>query len=81
MPLMDLFWTLLWLALLFGWFWLLLRILSDVIISDDLAGWAKASWVLFTVFLPYLGVFLYLIARGGKMQERLAREKARWEFG
>jgi hypothetical protein len=79
MPLLDLFWTMLWLALLFAWFWLLIMVATDVIRSDDLPGWAKASWVFFTIFLPYLGVFIYLVARGGSMWERNARDKAAWK--
>jgi Short C-terminal domain/Phospholipase_D-nuclease N-terminal len=79
MPLLDLFWTMLWLALLFAWFWLLIMVATDVIRSDDLPGWAKAAWVFFTIFLPYLGVFIYLVARGGSMWERNARDKAAWK--
>ena len=78
MPLFDVFSTLLWLAIMFSWFWLVVMVFADVIRSDDLSGWAKASWVFVTVFLPYLGVFGYLIARGGSMWKRNAREKAAW---
>ncbi len=70
MPLMDLFWTMLWLALMFAWFWLLIKVFSDIFRSEDLSGGRKALWVFFTVFFPYLGVFLYLIIRGGSMHER-----------
>jgi Short C-terminal domain/Phospholipase_D-nuclease N-terminal len=48
----------------------------DIFRSDDLSGWAKAAWVFFLVILPYLGAFVYLIARGKSMQERAEREKA-----
>jgi hypothetical protein len=74
MPLMDLFWTMLWLFLMFAWFWLLITVFSDIFRSDDLGGWGKALWVLFTIFLPYLGVLVYLITRGGSMQERSTRD-------
>ncbi len=76
MPLMDLFWTMLWLFLFFAWIWLLITVFSDIFRSDDLGGWAKALWILFTVFLPYLGVLVYLIARGSSMQQRTLAEMA-----
>lgn len=79
MPLLDVFSTLLWLALMFTWFWLVVMVFADVLRSSDLSGWAKASWVFVTVFLPYLGVFGYLIVRGGSMWKRNAREKAAWQ--
>lgn len=81
MPLMDLFWTMLWLFLFFAWIWLLITVFSDIFRSEDLGGWGKALWIMFTVFLPYLGVLVYLIARGGSMQQRsLAEAAAREEM-
>lgn len=76
MPLLDLFWAMLWFFLFFAWIWLLISIFSDIFRSDDLSGWAKAFWTIFVVVLPLLGVLVYLIARGGKMQERAAAEMA-----
>jgi type VI protein secretion system component VasK len=70
MPLLDLFFTMLWFFLFVAWIWLLISVYADVFRSDDLGGWGKAFWVLFVLMLPYLGVLIYLIARGGKMQER-----------
>jgi hypothetical protein len=70
MPLLDLFLTMLWFFLFVAWIWLLISVYSDVFRSDDLGGFGKAFWVLFVLLLPYLGVLIYLIARGGKMQER-----------
>lgn len=74
MPLLDLFWSMLWLFLWIVWFWLLISIFADIFRSEDLSGWGKALWVAFTVFLPYLGVFVYLIARGQSMHERSQRQ-------
>jgi hypothetical protein len=51
------------------WIWLLIIVFSDIFRSHDLSGWAKALWVIFVIILPYLGVFVYLIARGHKMSE------------
>ena len=55
------------------WIWLLIIVFSDIFRSRDLSGWAKALWVIFVIILPYLGVFVYLIARGSKMQEHAAQ--------
>ena len=70
MPLLDLFLTMLWFFLFVAWIWLLISVYADVFRSEDLGGFGKAFWVLFVLVLPYLGVLIYLIARGGKMQER-----------
>ena len=56
--------------LLIIWFWLLIIIFCDIFRSRDLSGWAKALWSIFVIILPFLGIFIYLIARGGKMHER-----------
>ena len=76
MPLLDLFWAMLWFFLWIVWIWLVISLFTDIFRSDDLSGWGKAAWVLFLVFLPYLGAFVYLIARGKSMQERAQREMA-----
>ena len=70
MPLLDLFLVMLYFFLFVLWIWLLITVYADIFRSDDLGGTAKALWVLFVLVLPYLGVFVYLIARGGQMQER-----------
>jgi hypothetical protein len=73
------FFSVLWFFLFFIWIWLLITIFADIIRSDDLSGWGKALWTIFVIFLPYLGVFVYLIARGRKMGENAAREAQRQE--
>ena len=65
----QVFWSFLWFFMFFIWIWLLIIVFSDVFRSHDLSGWAKALWVIFIIVVPYLGVFVYLIARGHKMQE------------
>ena len=70
MPLLDLFWTTLWFFLFFAWIWLVITIFADIFRSNDLSGWGKALWTLFVVFVPWLGVLVYLIARGKSMGER-----------
>ena len=65
----QVFWSMLWFFLFFIWIWLLITVFADIFRSHDLSGWGKALWTIFVVFLPYLGVFVYLIARGKKMGE------------
>ena len=69
----QVFWSFLWFFMFFFWIWLLIIVFSDIFRSRDLSGWAKALWVIFVIILPYLGVFVYLIARGSKMQEHAAQ--------
>ena len=75
-PLADLFGTMLGFFVLVIWFWLLIVVFSDIFRSHDLGGGAKTLWVIFVIVLPFLGIFVYLIARGGKMQERAANQAA-----
>src|SRR6516165_7902810 len=78
-PLLDLFWTMLWFFLFFVWIWLLVIVFTDIFRSHDMGGFAKALWVIFVVILPFLGVLIYLIARGKGMQERAMHRAARQE--
>jgi len=65
----QVFWSMLYFFLFFIWVWLLSTVFSDIFRSHDLSGWGKALWSIFVIFMPYLGVFVYLIARGKKMGE------------
>ena len=69
-PLLNLFWTMFWIFIWVLWLFLLFRVIFDIFRSHDLGGWGKAGWLVFVIILPYLGVLVYLIARGGKMQDR-----------
>ncbi|GJF27869.1 membrane protein [Kitasatospora sp. NE20-6] len=69
-PLLNLFWTMLELFLFIIWFFLLFKIITDIFRSHDMGGWGKAGWTIFVVLLPFLGVFVYLIARGSSMGQR-----------
>jgi hypothetical protein len=62
--------------LFFIWIYLLITVFVDVFRSHDMGGGVKALWCIFVVILPFLGVFIYLVARGGKMHERAAAEAA-----
>jgi type VI protein secretion system component VasK len=68
-PLLDLFLTMLWFFLFFIWIFILIQILIDIFRSRDMGGFPKALWVIFIIVLPFLGVLIYLIARGGKMHQ------------
>jgi predicted PurR-regulated permease PerM len=73
----DIFWSVLWFFFLFIWIMILVHILSDLFRDHTLSGGAKTLWVLFLVFLPFLAVFVYLIARGHGMAERAAARQQR----
>jgi type VI protein secretion system component VasK len=75
-PLLDIFWTMLWFFLFFVWIWLLIVIFTDIFRSHDMNGWVKALWIIFVIVLPFLGILVYLLARGGKMHERAAEQAA-----
>src|SRR5689334_8878457 len=72
MPLLDLFWTTVMIFAWVLWFVLLFRVYGDLFSRRDIGGWAKTGWVVVTLLVPFLGVFLYLIAQGRGMAERAA---------
>jgi hypothetical protein len=67
-------WSILWFTLFFMWIWLVVSIFADILRSHDLGGWGKALWTIFVIVLPFLGVVVYLIARGHKMNERTVQQ-------
>jgi hypothetical protein len=69
-PLLSVFWSMLWFFLWIMWFVLLFRIVVDIFRDDDMSGWGKAGWLAFVILLPFLGVFVYVIARGKNMGRR-----------
>ena len=74
-PFLEVFWTML---IFFGfviWLWILFAVLGDILRRHDASGWIKVLWIVFVVVLPFLGVFVYLIAEHGGMTER-ATERA-----
>jgi hypothetical protein len=76
-PFLEVFWTML---IFFGfviWLWILFAVLGDILRRHDASGWIKVLWIVFVVVLPFLGVFVYLIAEHGGMTERsIERERA-----
>jgi len=71
-PLLSVVITMMWFFLFFLWIWIAITVLVDVFRSHDMSGFAKALWLIFIVVVPFLGVLVYLLARGHKMQEHQA---------
>ncbi len=69
----DVMWTMLVFFMWILWFWLLFTVFGDLFSRHDISGWGKAGWTIFVIILPFLGVFIYLIAEGKSMGERAAR--------
>ncbi|WP_127355210.1 SHOCT domain-containing protein [Actinacidiphila soli] len=77
-PLLGAFWTMMWIFLWVLWIFLLFRIITDIFRDDTMSGWAKAGWLVFAIVLPFLGVFVYVLARGkgmGRRETEQARAK------
>jgi hypothetical protein len=69
-PFLDVFWTMMVFFLWVLWLWILFTVFADIFRRNDLSGWGKAGWIIFTIVLPYLGVFIYLITQSKGMTER-----------
>ncbi|MEU8764121.1 SHOCT domain-containing protein [Streptomyces sp. NPDC048659] len=69
-PLLNLFWTMLWFFLWIMWLFLLFKVITDIFRDHELHGWGKAGWLILCILLPYLGVLIYVIARGKGMGQR-----------
>jgi hypothetical protein len=69
-PFLDVLWSMAIFFLFVIWIWILIRVFSDVFARRDIGGGMKAVWIIFVIVLPYLGVFIYLIAEGQNMADR-----------
>jgi hypothetical protein len=67
-------WTMLVFFLWIAWFILLFRVFGDIFRRDDISGWGKTAWIVFVILLPFLGVFVYLIANNSGMTDRTLRD-------
>jgi hypothetical protein len=74
-PLLEVFWTMLIFFAFFVWIWLLFVVFADLFRRSDASGWVKVAWIIFIVILPYLGVFVYLIANHKGMTERTVKQQ------
>ena len=73
-PFMDVLWSMVIFFLFVIWIWILITVFADIFRRRDIGGGMKAVWIIFVILLPYLGVFIYLIAEGHKMAERNAEQ-------
>jgi hypothetical protein len=78
-PLLNIIFTTMWVFLWILWFFLLYRVFGDLFRDDSVGGWAKAGWSVFLIAAPFLGVFVYLVARGKGMGERAAERATQAE--
>jgi hypothetical protein len=69
-PFLDVLWTMIVIFLWIIWFSLLFRVFGDIFRRHDLSGLGKTGWLIFTIVLPFLGVFIYLITQNDGMAER-----------
>ena len=74
-PLLEVFWTMLIFFGFFIWIWILFTVFADLFRRSDVSGWGKAAWIIFVIILPYLGVFVYLIAEHNGMTERAIKQQ------
>ena len=72
-PFLNVFWTMILFFFWVAWIWMLIMVFSDIF-RRDISGWSKAAWCLFVLILPFLGVFIYLIANGSGLTERRVRD-------
>jgi len=75
-PFMGIFWSMLIFMLFFMWIWIAITIFADIFRRHDIGGFAKAMWIIFIIFIPWLGALVYLIAQHDGMAERAARGMA-----
>ena len=73
-PFLEVLWSMVVFFAFVIWVWLLITVFADIFRRHDLSGWGKAGWTVLLIVLPYLGVFLYLIAHSKGMAERRAKD-------
>ncbi|HUG64393.1 MAG TPA: SHOCT domain-containing protein [Gaiellaceae bacterium] len=73
-PFLDILWTMLIFFLFVIWIWILISVFADIFRRTDASGFTKAAWIIFVIALPYLGVFVYLIANNDGMAERNVKQ-------
>ena len=75
-PFLDVLWTMVVFFLWIAWFMLLFHAIGDVFRRRDIGGGKKTLWLIFMLFAPFLGVFVYLIANSDEMAQRNADQMA-----
>ena len=74
-PLLSVFWTMLIFFAFIAWFWILFAVLADIFRRHDTSGWVKVLWIIFVIVVPFLGVFVYMIAEHDGMTERAVKQR------
>ncbi len=69
-PFLEILWTMLIFFAFVAWIWILFSVLADIFRRHDESGWTKVLWIVFVIALPFLGVFVYLVAENTGMAER-----------
>lgn len=69
-PFLDILWTMLIFFLWIAWFWILITVFADIFRRHDTSGFGKVLWLIFVILVPFLGVFVYLIANHDGMTKR-----------
>ena len=73
-PFLSILWSMIVFFAFVVWLWILFSVLVDLFRRHDVSGWGKVGWIVLLVVLPYLGVFIYLIAHGSEMAQRSAKQ-------
>jgi hypothetical protein len=79
MPVLDFIWAMFVFFIFVMWIWLVITVFIDIFRNHEMSGWAKAGWTIFIIFLPLLGVLVYMIVHGGDMQRRRIDEAAQMQ--
>lgn len=74
-PFLEVMWSMVIFFAFVIWLWILFTVLADIFRRHDASGWVKVAWIVFVVVLPYLGVFVYLIAEHQGMTERAVQKQ------
>ena len=69
-PVLGFFWSVLILFIWIAWIFLLFRVFVDVFRNHEMGGFVKALWIIFVLFVPFLGVLVYVIVHGNSMAKR-----------
>jgi len=73
-PFLNVFWTMILFFFWVAWIWVLIMVFSDLFRRHDASGWVKALWIVVVIFMPFLGVLVYVLVNGHGMTERNVKQ-------
>ena len=73
-PFMNVFWTMILFFFWVAWIWVLIMVFSDLFRRHEVSGWVKALWIIVVIFMPFLGVLVYVLVNGHGMTERNVKQ-------